>query len=208
VRGTTRPDEIRVVGVGESVRLRARLTHDGALLELEHEPTSAGEGERVLDGAPSLRVRDGVATAVGDGERRELGEERGSVERVRADLEVQRRRRRQRPRAEERAANVRAAAAGARDDRRRRQRQRDEVGAEDARAAQHLDRVGAARHVELVPRPAVERTSAVRADLGLDAERTEEREGPAGDGRRGEVEVQRDLAPAAQVDAPRRVEEA
>src|SRR6478609_1510001 len=55
-------------------------------------------------------------------------------------------------------------------------------------------------HVQLVSRRTVERTPSVGADLGFDVERPEERERAARDGRAREIEVEGDLAAAAQVE--------
>ena len=65
----------------------------------------------------------------------------------------------------------------------------------------------AAGDVELVARATSERPPRVRPDLGLDAEAADEPDGPARDGRLGEVEVDRELAVPAQVQAAGRVEE-
>ena len=61
--------------------------------------------------------------------------------------------------------------------------------------------------MELVARRLVERGALVRADLRLDVERAQERERAAGDGRAREVEVDGDVAAAAQVRAAGDVEE-
>jgi hypothetical protein len=52
----------------------------------------------------------------------------------------------------------------------------------------------AARDVDLVPRPTVERTAGVRADLGFDPEATEQPERPSRDRGLGQVEVDGELA--------------
>src|SRR5581483_67703 len=61
--------------------------------------------------------------------------------------------------------------------------------------------------VKLVASRAVEGGARVGANLGRDGERAEQREGAAGDGRARDVQVDVDAAAAAQVGAPRDVEE-
>jgi len=62
--------------------------------------------------------------------------------------------------------------------------------------------------VELVPGGALECVLPIRADLRVDARVAEERERAASDGGGDEVEMQRDLPAAAEVDAACDVEEA
>src|SRR5579884_3144566 len=49
MRGSTRTDEVRVVGVGEAVRARARRRDDRVLLEREHDTARTGERKDVGD---------------------------------------------------------------------------------------------------------------------------------------------------------------
>src|SRR5262245_51420439 len=62
--------------------------------------------------------------------------------------------------------------------------------------------------MELVARRTPERVLLIGADLRLDVEGPEEREGAAGDGGAREIEVERDLAASEEVDAARDMEEA
>jgi hypothetical protein len=61
--------------------------------------------------------------------------------------------------------------------------------------------------MDLVAGTAVERTAAVRADLGLDPQPSQNREGPPGDGGRGDVEMERQLTATAKVNRSRSVEQ-
>ena len=80
-------------------------------------------------------------------------------------------------------------------------------GVEHARLDELAERGFVAGDVELVAGRPVERAPAVGADLRVDPERAQQREGAARDAGGGEVEVESDLAAAAQVDRPGRVEE-
>ena len=66
VRGATRPDEVRVVGVCEPVCLGARRADDRVLVERERGVAGTGQRESVGDRLGSLRVGDCVATPVVD----------------------------------------------------------------------------------------------------------------------------------------------
>ena len=72
---------------------------------------------------------------------------------------------------------------------------------------EHLEGAALTLHVELVPRPALERLTAVAPDLAGNAEVAEECEGPPGNSRAGHVQVHRDLALATEVDRPGGVKE-
>jgi hypothetical protein len=61
--------------------------------------------------------------------------------------------------------------------------------------------------VQLVARGPVERPPAVRADLALDAEIAQKRERAAGDGWRGDVEVEGELAVTPEMEAAGGMEE-
>ena len=73
---------------------------------------------------------------------------------------------------------------------------------------QHVVRVRRSLDVELVPGRAVERGSLIRPDLRLDLERAQQRECATRDRRADEVEMNRNLAAAAQVHAAGDMEEA
>lgn len=73
---------------------------------------------------------------------------------------------------------------------------------------QDLERPFVAGDVELIARAALEGPAAVRPDLGVDAEGTQEAESATRDRRVGDVEMHRDLAAPSQMDTARRVEEA
>jgi len=81
-------------------------------------------------------------------------------------------------------------------------------GVEDAGAMQHLVGVRARLDVQLEAGRLPEGVLLVRPDLRVDVECAEEREAAAGDGAAREIEVERHLASAAQVDAAGDVEEA
>ena len=63
-----RPHEVGMVGVGKTVRARARLCHDGALLEREDGLRRAHDREQRLDRLPALRIGDGMCRALGNTE--------------------------------------------------------------------------------------------------------------------------------------------
>jgi hypothetical protein len=89
----------------------------------------------------------------------------------------------------------------------RRSVERQAFAAEHTGLRQDLDRVGGSLDEELGPNAPVEPAPRVRPDLGLDAERAKDREGPPSDRRFREVEVERQLAAPVQVHRARRVEE-
>ena len=134
-------------------------------------------------------------------------EERGRLGRRRAQLEVRRAPERQRARAEERAAQVRGAAAAARDDSARRPLERRVTPIDDAGGSEHAQRVGIAVDMELKARRRVERPASIGADLGADPALAEKRERPPRRGAAPEVEMERPVAAAAQMEAPGRVEQ-
>ena len=126
----------------------------------------------------------------------DLGDEARALESRRAELEVRIAGARERARAEQRAAQVGAAAARAADDALRRALERRARRRQHARLAEELERPRVDVDVQLVARRAVERTTAVGADLGADAEVAQERERAPRGGRAREVEVDPD-APVA-----------
>src|SRR5438270_10204018 len=70
--GAAGADEVRMVGVRETVRAFAGRGEHRALLEREDDVARAGRREDVADRVRPLRVRDGVTAAVVDGEVRTL----------------------------------------------------------------------------------------------------------------------------------------
>ena len=93
VGGTTRADEVRVVGIGQPIRARTGGAQDGALLEDEHRAACAGESEHSLDRVQPFRIGDGMAAAIGDPKldsffRREAREEISALHFRAAKLEV------------------------------------------------------------------------------------------------------------------------
>ena len=83
--------------------------------------------------------------------------------------------------AEQRAAKIGAAAAGTADDSLRRPLDRGVAGIEDSSLDEQRQRGLVPGDMQLVAGCAVERTAAVRADLGVDSELAQERETAAGD---------------------------
>jgi hypothetical protein len=95
VRGSARPDEVRMVGIREAIGPRARGRHDRALFEEQDSPARAGKCECVRDRLESLRVGDGVPSAVEDSEAhsflvRDARQKVGAFGSGAADLEVRR----------------------------------------------------------------------------------------------------------------------
>jgi hypothetical protein len=79
--------------------------------------------------------------------------------------------------------------------------ERREAMGQDARLVEHLQRAIGSGDMQLVPRRAFERALAIRPDLGGDAETAEQAERAARDGRARHVEMHRDFAATAEVDA-------
>src|SRR5262249_134704 len=122
-----------------------------------------------------LRVRDRMATAIGDAHLdplfgHEPGEELGAFGLRGAGLEMSRPGTAQRAAAQQGAANIGATAAGSRNDSAWRRRQRRQPRAEDPGLMQQLERVLVSDDVQLKARRAVERAALVRSDLRRDAE--------------------------------------
>jgi hypothetical protein len=143
VRGSARPHEVRVVGIRQAVGPRARGGHNCALFEQQDGPACAGERERVGDRLDSLGVGDGVAAAIEYAESHSflLGDtcdELCAFDAGGAQLEVRRAWAAQRTAAEQRAADVRGAAAGARNDPARRTLEGRQPRGEDSRFVKHL----------------------------------------------------------------------
>ena len=174
-------DEVRVVGVRESVRLGSHLGDDAPLLEREHGVDDAGGEQVALDLLPALRVRAGVCRAL-------LAP---SAARRRPRRRCAGRRRPRRSASAPRGAGSAGPSATRRRGTRREGRRR---GSTDARrrAGRPLEQAGGRRprtpacasvssvsvrplDVQLVARRAVERAATVGADLGRDAEVGEQR---------------------------------
>ena len=120
---------------------------------------------------------------------------------------MRRARPRERAATEQRAAQIRPAAAGATDDALRRPLHRRVPGVEDARLDEHAESGFVPGDVELVASGAVERAATVGADLRVDPELAQQREGTPCDAGGREIEVESDLSTAAEMDRPGRVEE-
>src|SRR4029079_5686883 len=113
-------------------------------------------------------------------------------------------RRADRARREQRAPHVRGAAARARYDLARRPLAGPEARGDHARPLKHA--AGAVFDVKLVARLSSERLPLVGADLGADVERAQKSECTTGGCRAGEVEMETDLPPPAQVQPAGEVE--
>jgi hypothetical protein len=166
VRRSARPHEIGVVGVGKAVGAGASTSHDGALFEEEHSLARAGKREDVRDRLHPLRVCDRVPFAVEDAEvpallRRDPCDERCALSPGASDLEVRRAWTAKRPCAEQCSAEVGGAAAGAGDDAPWRVFQRTEARTENPGFVQDLKGAFVSGHVQLVPGPALEGTTAI-----------------------------------------------
>lgn len=206
VRGAARAHEVCVIGIGEPVRTRARRRHHGTLLEEQDCSPSAGEREHACDRLDAFRIRESVTTALGDAELHAfLGgnpcKELGALWLGAPKLQMRRARTAERTTAEQGPAEIGAAAAGACNDPARRVGERRQPRAQDAGLVQNLKRMLVAGHMELVASCPVEGSPLVRADLGRDAEPSQEAEGTANDGGVGDVEVEGDFAATSQVDA-------
>jgi hypothetical protein len=207
--GPARADEVRVVGVREPVRTRLRRPDDAALREREDGAGRARGRQQLSDRLRALGVRGRVvapflnrhldALRLSD-----FGDELSACPMLRPDLQVPRG---DAPAAEQRTAQVGAAAAGTTDHPLRRPLERRQPGADDAGLVEHLHRARLAGHVELVPRLPAEGAPAVAPDLAGHAESAQEAERAPSHARGRQIEVQRDLAAAAQVDATGGVEE-
>ncbi len=137
----------------------------------------------------------------------EPGEQCRRLERGRAQLDVRRATERERAGAEECAAQVRGAAAAPPDDAARRSLERRVPAVDDAGSREHAQGVVVALDVELVPRRSVEGPAPVGPDLRADPAVAEERERAPRRGAASEIEVQRPVAGAAEVQAPGGVEQ-
>ncbi len=201
-----------MVRVRQPVRGCAGCADNRVLVDGEGGVARSGQSEHVGDRLGALRERDRVRAPLSRAEDdvflcRDANEELGAVELGEPDLELGRSRTADRPGSQESPAPVRGPAAGTPDDPRRRPGQRAATAPDDAGLAENLHRARAAEDVQLVARRAVECASPVRPDLALDAEVTQQRERPPGHGRRRHVEVERELAVTAEMEAAGRVEE-
>lgn len=185
VRRATRANEVRMIGIREPICSGARRSHHRTLLEDEHRPAGAGEREDAGDRLHSLCIRDGMPSAVENGEVDFLlpgyaDEEVRALRPGSADLEVRRAWTAERAAAEEGAAEIRAPATGTGDDASRWMCERSQTGAEHPAFVQHLESVFVSGDVKLVARRVVKRASPVRPDLGGDTERTQKAERATG----------------------------
>src|SRR5262249_8202806 len=148
-----------------------------------------------------------------DGERRALRRGDGRKEpgpgfTRRAELEVRDARPAQGAAAEQRSAHVGAAATGPPHNALGRTFERSSPGVEHAGLAEQGACGLVPLDAQLVARGLVECAPAVRADLRPDAERADEAERASGDRRAPDVELDRELASPAEVDAARSMEQA
>jgi hypothetical protein len=207
-----RANKVRVVGVRQAVRSRARSRHDCAFFEEQDSAAGAGKRERVGNRFDSLRVGDSVPSPVEDTEAHSFftgnaREELSTIDPGATDLEMRRSRATQRTATEQRSPEVGGTTARARHDSAWRPLERRESGGEHARLVEHLERAIVSGDVQLIPRPSGESVSWVRPDLGDDAERAQQTERSTRDRRVANVEMQGDLAAALQMDTSRRMEE-
>ena len=137
----------------------------------------------------------------------DLGEESRSVEAGRAELEMRRPRARERAGAEERASQIGAAAARAADHSLGRTAERCAASGEDAGLPEHRRRGRIDLELELITGRAVERVPGVGADLGTDAEVSQQAERTPRDRGAREVELHRELTASVQMPRPRGVRE-
>ena len=144
------PDEVRVVGVGEAVRSARRPATSARSSSVSTIAVAPGHGQVALDRLPALRVCGRVRLPVDHphahpGGRRDAADEGGARVERRPHLEVRRPRPAERACAEEGPAEIRRAAARARDHPAGRPVERQPLGAEDARFPQDVDRVARSR---------------------------------------------------------------
>jgi hypothetical protein len=93
VCSSARPDEVRVIRIREAIGPRPCGRDDRSLLEEQHGPARTGQSECVRDRFDSLRVGNGVPTAVEDSQPYSVlvcdaREEISAVDSRAADLEV------------------------------------------------------------------------------------------------------------------------
>jgi hypothetical protein len=212
VRSPARSNEIGVVRICKPVRPRSSSSHDRALLEGEDGLAGAGKSENVCDRLHALRVCDRMPLAIENAEPasllcRDASHERRTLDPRGPNLQMGRTWAAQRSTAEERSPDIRSTAARARDDAPRRMVERAQARAEHSGLVQYLKRAFVPFDMQLVTRPPVEGTAAVRPDLRGDAEAAEQAERAARDCRFRQIQVNGNFAPPLQVDAARRVEE-
>jgi hypothetical protein len=212
VSGTAGTDEVGLVGVRQPVGVCPGGAEDSVLVDEEGRVARPGERQRLGDRVCAFREGEGVPPPVAGAEddvveRGQADEQFGSFDRGAADLEVGRAGTADRPGAEQRAADVGRAAALASDDALRRALERRARARNDSRLGEDLSRGRRPGDVELVARRLREGPLPVRADLGVDAQLSQQPEGSPRNGWAGNVEMKRDLALPAQVEAAGRVRE-
>lgn len=202
MRGTACANEVRVVGVRQSVRTCACCSHHRLLLEREDDVVRACGSEDCADLLGSFCICDRVASTVVHAKLRsfmagDVRNELCSLRGRRADLEVEVTRSGHRSCAEKGSAQIRAAATRSRHDAARRVVERASTLREDAGVAQNAERCPVSGDMQLIPRRTVEGVSTVGPDLGRYSDATEERE-PASRGcGRADVEVYRNISASA-----------
>ena len=213
LRGAARADEVRVVGVGEPVRRCAGGSDHRVLVDDEGGVARSCQGEHVGDRL-ALRARTPPRSARRSLARRTTSScaamrtrnsaPSGSAKRTSSWAA-------RGPLTDPAPSSAPRAYAARQQGRpttlRRRSGQRAAAASDDAGLAENLHRARAAEDVQLVARRAVERALPVRPDLALDAEVAQQRERPPGHRRRRDVEMERELAVTAQVQAAGRMEE-
>ena len=210
--GPARANEVRVVGVRKPVRGGAGRADHRLLVDGQGGVARSGQGEHVGDRLRPVRERHRARAPLSRAEddvvlRSDPNEELRPVGLRKPHLELGRPRAADRPGAEQRTARVGRTAAGTPDDPRRRSGQRAAAAPDDAGLTENLHRARAAENVQLVARRTVERALPVRPDLALDPEVAQERERSAGHRGRRDVEMERELAVPAEVEAAGRVEQ-
>jgi len=194
VCSTARPDEVRVVGVRQSVRPRACGRHDSTFFEEKDGTACSGKRECVGDRLKSLRVSDCMPATVEDAEAHsffggDACEEVGAVDPCAADLEMRRAGPAERATAEQCPSEICAAAARASDHPPRGALERREAGSEHSGLVEHLECTIVSGDVQLIPRASVESVSCIGPNLGHDAESAQQTERSTRDSRVADVEM-------------------
>src|SRR5437867_2143681 len=198
--------EVGVIGVREPVRLRARGRDDRVLLERERRVARSGKGKRLGDRIGALEIGRPETTALAQMEvdsllARDPRQKLAAVMVRRPELELPRPRAAHRAAAEQRASHVRAAAAPPPGKALRRPGEWRATRRQHSCLLEDGECRRGTRDVELVPGGTREGMLGIRPDLGLDAEVAKQGESAPRDGRRSEIEVERNLAVAAEMQA-------